>query len=178
MKFLKGLGLTLLGFLLFLSLSIFSLAFLLNSTILNPDFITSEIDRFEVSAVVEEVISEQSSEELPEEVRATIVDITTKLEPVAEEQVDAAIHSIYDYLLGNRENPELARTLRDTFLSSDFIVSIVDKLDIASLTEVMFSDQSSEEELSEEFRDAMDTAKKAGLKRLDPRERLRLVFTL
>ena len=37
MKFLKGLGLTLLGFLLFLSLSIFSLAFLLNSTILNPD---------------------------------------------------------------------------------------------------------------------------------------------
>ena len=31
---------------------------------------------------------------------------------------------------------------------------------------------------SEEFRDAMDTAKKAGLKRLDPRERLRLVFTL
>ncbi len=68
MKFLKGLALTLLSFLLFLSLSIFSLAFLLNSTVLNAGFITSELDRLEVSPLVAEIISEQMpAEELPEE---------------------------------------------------------------------------------------------------------------
>lgn len=156
MKFLKGLGLTVLSFLLFLSLSIFSLAFLLNGTILNPDFITSELDRFEVAALTEEIISEQApGEELPEELRTTLVNTISKLEPVVKEQVDAAIHSIYDYLLGKRESPELAQTLRNTFLSSDFIVSIVDELNIASLTEEILSEQAPEEEIPEEFRDAL-----------------------
>lgn len=130
MKFLKGLALTLLSFLLFLSLSIFSLVFLLNSTILNPDFITSELDRLEVSPLAEEIISQQPGEE---ELKATLINTITKLEPVVKEQVSAATYSVYDYLLGKRESPDLAHTLRDTFLSSDFVTSLVDELDITSL---------------------------------------------
>ena len=53
MKFLKGLAFFLLTFLLSLSLSVFGLVFMVNSTILNPDFITSELDRLDVSSVVE-----------------------------------------------------------------------------------------------------------------------------
>jgi len=156
MKFLKGLALTLLGFLLFLSLSIFSLAFLLNSTVLNPGFITTELDRFEVSALTEAIISEQvPAEELPEELRAALVDTVTKLEPVVKEQVNAAIHSTYDYLLGKRDSPELARMLGNTFLSSDFVVSLISELDLPLLTEEIISEQVSEEELSPELRTAL-----------------------
>ncbi len=148
MKFLKGLALTLLSFLLFLSLSIFSLAFLLNSTILSPDFITSELDRLEISPLVEEIINEQMpAEEFPEELSAALINTITKLEPVVKEQVNAAIYSTYDYLLGKQENPELAQTLRNTFLSSDFIVSLMDELDIASLAEEIISEQMPAEEL-------------------------------
>ena len=146
MKFLKGLALTLLSLLLFLSLSIFSLAFLLNSTILNPDFITSELDRFEVAPLAEEIISEQiPAEELPEELKAALINTITKLEPVVKEQVSAATYSVYDYLLGKRESPDLAHTLRNTFLSSDFVTSLVDELDIASLAREFISEQLTEE---------------------------------
>ncbi len=156
MKFLKGLALTLLSFFLLLSLSIFSLAFLLNSTVLNADFITSELDRLEVSSLVEEAISEQMpAEEFPEELSAALVNTITKLEPVVKEQVNAAIYSTYDYLLGKRENPELAQTLRNTFLSSDFVVSLMDELDIASLAEEIISEQMPAEEFPEELRAAL-----------------------
>ena len=59
MKILKGLALGLLGFLLFLSLIIFSSAFTVNSTALSPRFITSEIDKIDVSALTEEFISQE-----------------------------------------------------------------------------------------------------------------------
>jgi len=50
MNFLKGLALSLLSFLLLLSLSIFGLALTLNQTILNPDFTISEVDRLDIPA--------------------------------------------------------------------------------------------------------------------------------
>ncbi len=142
MKFLKGLSLGLLSFLLFLSLSVFGVAFLINQTILNPNFITSELDKLDVAALVEEIISEQEDEEdFPEELGTALINTVTKLEPVVKEQVNAAIYSIFDYLLGKRENPELAHTLRNTLLSSDFIASLVDELDIASLATDIISEQ-------------------------------------
>jgi len=63
MGFLKGLAVSLLSFLLFLSLSAFGLAIMLNSTILNPDFVTSQLDRLDISSLAEEIINEQNPEE-------------------------------------------------------------------------------------------------------------------
>ncbi len=146
MKFLKGLAFFLLTFLLSLSLSVFGLVFMVNSTILNPDFITSELDRLDVSSVVEELIGEQTSGEgSPEAFTATLVDTIPKLEPMVKEQISAATYSIFDYLEGKRENPELAHTLGTTILSSDFIVSIVDELDISSLAGEILSEQLAEQ---------------------------------
>ena len=142
MKFLRGLGLTLLSLLLFLSLSIFGLALLLNNTVLSPKFITSELDRFDMSSLAEEVISQQiPEEEFPEELRAVLADTIPKVEPLLKDQIGAATYSIFDYLLGKRESPDLAQTLHNTLLSSDFIVSIVNELDIASLAEEIVSEQ-------------------------------------
>ena len=146
MKFLKGLALGLLSFLLFLSLSIFGLAFLLNSTILSPDFLTSELDRLDVSSLAEEIISEQiTGEEVPEEFKAILVDTIPKVEPLVKEQISTATYSIYDYLLGKRPNPDLAHMLHNTVLSSDFIVSLVDELDISYLASEFPSEQLTEE---------------------------------
>ncbi len=145
MKILKNLALGLLSFLLFLSLSIFGFTFMLNSTILNPDFLTSELNRLDVPSLVGEVLDEQPpEEEIPAELRATLIDTIDKVEPLVKEQIGAAIYSIYDYLLGKSQNLDLALTLRNTILSTDFIVSLLDELDISPFTTTFLSEQLTE----------------------------------
>lgn len=110
MKFLKGLALSLLGFLLFLSLSILGLALTLNYTILNPDFIVSEVDELDVSSLVEEFLSEEIPQEEP--YLAEVLDNTiADLEPWIKEQVNAGIYTSYDYLLGKSESLSLVISL-------------------------------------------------------------------
>jgi len=111
MKFLKGLALSLLGFLLFLSLSIFGLALTLNYTILNPDFIVSEVDELDISSLVEEFLSEEIPQEEP--YLAEVLDNTiADLEPWIKEQVNAGIYTSYDYLLGKSESLSLVISLK------------------------------------------------------------------
>ncbi|MBA7520105.1 hypothetical protein ES705_12193 [subsurface metagenome] len=142
MKVLKSLALSLLNFLLFLSLSTFGLVLTLNYTILNPDFITAELDKLDVSSLAGELLSEQiPKEEFPEEFGTALVNTITKLEPLVKEQVSAATYSIFDYLLGESQSLDLALTLRNTILNSDFVVSIVDELDIFPLAKEFLSEQ-------------------------------------
>jgi len=156
MGFLKGLAVSLLSFLLFLSLSVFGLAFMLNSTILSPNFVTSELDRLDVSSLVEEIITEQSpDEEFSEELMTAMIDTVDKLEVPVKEQVNAAIHDTYDYLLGKSESPDLTVTLGNTFFNSDFVDSLMDELVLSSLAEEILTEQMGEEEFPEEFRTAL-----------------------
>lgn len=146
MKVLKGFALTILSLLLGLSLSIFSLLFMLNSTILNPNFITRELDRIDVSTIVEETLSEQASgEEFPEEFKAALVNTIAKFEPIVKEQIGAAIDPVYDYLLGRSESIDLALTLKNTFLSPDFIASLMEELDISALAGEFLGEQFAEQ---------------------------------
>ncbi len=106
MKFLKGLALSLLGILLFLSLSIFGLVFTLNQTILNPNFVVSELDNLDISSLAGELLSEQISQGEP--YIAEVVDNTiTDLEPWIKEQASASIYSTYDYLMGKSQSLSL-----------------------------------------------------------------------
>ena len=110
MKFLKGLALGLLSFLLFLSLSIFGLALTLNYTILNPDFVVSELDKLDVYSLAKEQISQQILSE--DEFMAEVVDKTlADLELWIKEQVSAGIYSGYDYFLGKSEGLRLVISL-------------------------------------------------------------------
>ena len=142
MKILKGFAIGLLSFLLFLSLSIFGISFLINQTILNPNFITSQLDKLDVAALVEEIISEQEDEEaFSEELETALVDTIAELEPVIKEGIGDTIEPVYDYLKGKSESIDLASTIRDNLLSSEVIASLVDKLDIASLAKEIISEQ-------------------------------------
>jgi len=110
MKFLKGLGLAILSFLLFLSLSIFGLVLTLNQTILNPDFVVSQVDRLDIASIAGDMLSEQiplGQEFMVEVANDTIAD----LEPWIKEQARDGIYSFYDYLEGRSQSLSLVVSL-------------------------------------------------------------------
>jgi len=95
-----------LGFLLFLSLSVLGLAFAMNRTVLNPDFVISHIDRLDVPSLAEGMLIEQ----IPEEVgfmAEYLDDAVTDLEPWINEQVRTAVYASYYYLLGKSRSLSL-----------------------------------------------------------------------
>jgi len=138
MKFLKGLAIGLLGFLLFLSLSVFGLALMINQTVLNPDFVTSQVNKLDMSSLAGEFLSGLiPSEQIPqgEELMAEVLDDTiTDLEPWIKEQLNTVIYSSYDYLMGESQTLSLVisteplkESLRDN-LKSAFMQSIPPEL--------------------------------------------------
>jgi hypothetical protein len=123
MKVLKVFLVAILSFLLFLSLSIFGIAFLLNSTLLNPDFIADEVEKTNISELFIDIIEEQI-DELPEELlflKDAVYEIIAEHEPWLKEQLNNAIYTGYDYLLGKSDRleiniplEELKESLRDS----------------------------------------------------------------
>lgn len=111
MKFLKGLALAILGFLLFLSLSVFGLALTLNQTILNPGFIASEVNKLDISSLAGELLIEQIPQAGEEFMAEAVNDTIADLEPWIKEQASTVIYSGYDYLEGRSQSLSLAISL-------------------------------------------------------------------
>ena len=106
MKFLKGLALSLLSSLLFLSLTIFGLTFMLNKTLLDPDFVIAELNRLDVPSLVGELFSIEAPQEIP--YLTEVIDETiTELEPWMKEEMGTVIYSGYDYLMGRTQSLNL-----------------------------------------------------------------------
>ena len=106
MNFLKGLAVSLLSFLLFLSLGVFGTVYMLNSTFLNPDFVASEVDKIPVASLIREMTEEQIGGQLPQEaefLEEAIYGVISDQEPWLKEQINAGIYSFYDFLLGKTE---------------------------------------------------------------------------
>ena len=142
MKSLKGLALGILSSLLFFSLSVFGLAFTVDQTVLNPRFLTRELDRLDVSLLVEETISEQSAtEDFPEELQSALFNTLDRLEPLIKEEISAASYPVYDYMRGKCDNLDLATTLRNTLFDPDFIVAIIDEIDTPALVDEILNEQ-------------------------------------
>jgi len=125
MDFLKGLAVGLLNFLLFLSLSAFGLVFMLNQTILDPDFVTAEVDTLELAPLVQELVEEELREEVSEEAEFLLEglgDAIVDLEPWIKEEARDKTYVVYDYLTGESEQLSLVvslepmkDTLKDNF---------------------------------------------------------------
>jgi hypothetical protein len=115
-KFLKGLGTFLCSFLLFLSLSVFSVAFLLHSTLLNPDFVASQVDKIDISALARDIAEKQINEQLPEEaqfLKDVTFDVINNQEPWIKKQLDSVIYTGYDFLLGKSEQLEITISMEE-----------------------------------------------------------------
>jgi len=102
----KRAAIAFLGFLLFLSLSVFGLAFAMNRTLLNPDFVVSQLDRLDVPSLAEEMVREQIPEEMGF-MAGYLDDAVTDLEPWINEQVRTAVYASYDYLSGRSQSLSL-----------------------------------------------------------------------
>jgi len=110
MNLLKSLGLAVLGFLLFLSLSVFGLVLTLNQTILNPDFVASQVDKLDIPSLAGEMLSEEIPQE--QEFMVEVLNNTiAEQELWLKQQVSASIYSFYDYLEGGSESLSLAISL-------------------------------------------------------------------
>jgi len=155
MKFLKGLALSLLNFLLFLSLSTFGLMLTLNYTILNPDFVVSQVDKLDVASLLKEQI------QIPPEAQfmaGAIDDTITDLEPWMKEEINASIYSGYDYLMGRSQSLSIVismepakEILRDN-LREAFLESAPPELAALSPAEIeQYFDQFYEQEISKQI---------------------------
>jgi uncharacterized membrane protein (UPF0136 family) len=119
MNALKGVATGILSFILFLTISLFGVAYLLHSTVLNPDFVADQVDNVDVSAVIEDVIDENAGM-LPDEVAFLedhVGEIVDAQEPWLKEQLHTAIYAGYDFILS--ETDELAVTISLASLKAD-----------------------------------------------------------
>jgi len=114
-KFLKSLTLSLLSFLLFLSLALFGMVFVLNDTLLDPDFIAVQMDRLDVSSLAKELTEEQFSGQIPAEAKAleeALYGVIEDNEPQLKEQARYGIYSFYGYLTGESDRLSLTISLK------------------------------------------------------------------
>jgi hypothetical protein len=110
MNVLRGLGTAILSLLLFLSLTVFGMAFLFHSTVLNPDFVADQVDKMDIPGLAREITEEQIAGELPEEAEFLIdplLDIVDEQEPWLKAQARHAISTGYDFLLGKTDTLEI-----------------------------------------------------------------------
>jgi hypothetical protein len=149
MRGLRIAGLIILSFILFISLTAFGLAFSLNQTALNPDFVIAEGNRLEITPLASDAINQALPVQLSGEALDSVTETITALEPYLKDELNTVVYSICGYLHGGWESPELADLLRRTFLSSDFIVAVIDTMDGRKMAEIFWEE--SEEEITQEF---------------------------
>ena len=167
MKVLKWLGITILSIMLFISLSVFGLAFTAKSTALNPNFLNREIEQLPISAIADYYTQDLQSSLSPEsqdysaEIITAINKTITDMEPELKANLEDASTQIYDYLLGKKAEPELAITLRNTILSHAFINKLIDNLPVATIATNVILDQLKTVDIPVEARLLLDYVKPA-----------------
>jgi hypothetical protein len=101
-NFLKGLGTFVCSFLLFLALGIFSLAYMLHSTVLSADFVNKQVNRIDISSIAHDVAEKQIGNELPagaDVLKDVAYDVIAAQQPWIKQQVNNAVDTGYDYFL-------------------------------------------------------------------------------
>jgi hypothetical protein len=114
MAVLRGIGTVICSILLFLVLGIFMTAFVMNGTVLNPNFVNAAINKLDTSEIAQDVINEQLVNEIPQG-SDLMYDVTAQLikseEPLIKAQVNNAINDAYDYLLSEKNEFTLTFSL-------------------------------------------------------------------
>lgn len=137
MRVLKGclisLSLTFLTLILFISLTVFGLAFTLDRTFLNASFVTSEINKVDATTLAEGLTNQQSTDELSAELKTVMIEAISRLQLPLKEHMGDAIRPVLSYVSGSSQSLDMASVLRDNVLNSDFVSSVWGKLDVPTL---------------------------------------------
>ena len=150
MNVIKNLSVALMSFLLFIAIIIFGFLFMVNSTVMNPDFIKDRINSLDVDELIDEFVEFEASPEAEESVDM-VREIIPKVEPVVKERLLVAVDSVYDYLLGEKAEPDIKGTLGESFLNPEFIDAFVAELSLPELVETALKTGEGEGEFPEEF---------------------------
>jgi hypothetical protein len=105
MKFLKGILLSLLNLLLFFSISLFGFAYIMNQTIMDPNFTAAEVDKMDIAALASSFIQVPDSPDVKTYPSAATLNAAIKssikdAEPELKNELRTALYSTYDYFLG------------------------------------------------------------------------------
>ena len=140
MKAPKVIGLVVLSFFLFMSLSAFGLAFTINSTLLNKNFLPNEVDRLDIGPLEADAV-EASGTDLSPDIRDAVVRTATALEPQVKAQFRAANYKIYAYLLGRTKTLDLGQILKETILNKEFVASVENEAGVVALARQSLRDE-------------------------------------
>jgi hypothetical protein len=114
MKVLKILGTAVCSLLLFLAISVLSIAFLLNSTVLSPKFMNAQIEKLDTSEMARDLIDEELKEQLPQG-SDFLMDISLNIieneDDLIKAQITPVINDAYAYLLGDKDTLQLSVSL-------------------------------------------------------------------
>jgi len=136
--------------LLLCSLSIFGLAFTVNSTVLNEDFINSQIDKLNIADIADEAIDQQlEEEEIPQSVRDSLDNILPQLEQYIADQSSIIIDQVYAYIKGESSEIDLEQLVRGAVPDATFINSLLDDMELGVLVEEFINEEIGEANLGE-----------------------------
>ncbi len=125
MRALKVLGTVILSFLLLLSLIVLGVAFTIQSTLLDADFVVRQVNKVDIPTAVRELVDEQIGGRLtPEEelVKEAALRVVADDQPWLKEQAGSAIRAGYNFLLGKTDSLTITLPLRN--LKQDFRESL------------------------------------------------------
>lgn len=132
----KTFGLIITSFILFILLTVFSAAFTVNQTVLNPGFVSGFIDDIDFSAVYAETVAESGQPSMTAEEQRlldAVVNTIDSVEPVIKESLAIAIDDTYAYLKGKAEAPDLRKTLADSVMNPQFTEKLLAQIDLSDL---------------------------------------------
>jgi hypothetical protein len=119
-----------------------NLAQAIRDNLLTSEVIASLVEELDLPSLVEGIFSEQEDEEeFPAEFRAALVNTITEFEPTIKEELIVAADSIFDYLLVENQSIDLSQIIRSTFLNSDFVIALVNELDISFIASEFLNEQ-------------------------------------
>ncbi len=114
----------------------------LGEAFLNPEFVDNILAEVSLPDLIETAIPEPSGDEgLPQEFIDAIKSVVADLELDIKEQAAEISGPVFDYILGVTQDIDLTAVLRNTILNEDFVVPLIEKLDLSTLAGELISDQ-------------------------------------
>jgi hypothetical protein len=100
MHLLKGMALGFLSFFLFVAVLVFGQAFTINNTVLNPGFISSELEKIDIVSLAQDEILKQIPPQYRQYTRA-VKNTLTEIKPWVYQEISRVLNQGFEYLSGD-----------------------------------------------------------------------------
>ncbi len=114
-----------------------ALSEVLANTFFNGRFVQSVLANVNVATLASASIEDA----IPAEFSAAILSAIAENDELIKSQLAAASQPVFDYLLSRTDTIDLSSILRETVLTTDFILPLLDGLDIASISSSFLSEE-------------------------------------